>query len=71
MLCRQKSRVVVQGFPEVDSGADKAAPAASQQSAQPMITDTANVDFVLRQVGTKTIFIPVIFGIANNRVLIC
>ena len=39
--CRQKSRVVMQGFHEADIGTDKAAPVASQESDHLLIANAA------------------------------
>ena len=57
MSCRQKSRVVVQGFHEADTGADKAAPVASQESVHLLIANAANKGLMLRQVDIKTAFL--------------
>ena len=57
MPCRQKSRVVVQGFHEADTGAGKAAPAASQESVHLLIANAANKGIILRAVGIKTAFL--------------
>ena len=55
--CRQKSRVVVQGFHEADTGADKAATVASQESVHLLIDNAANNGLILRQVDVKTAFL--------------
>ena len=55
--CRQKSRVVMQGFHEADIGTDKAAPVASQESVHLLIANAANTSLILRQVDIKTAFL--------------
>ena len=55
--CRQKSRVVVQGFHEADTGADKAAPVASEESVHLLIANAANNGPILRQVDINTAFL--------------
>ena len=57
MPCRQKSRVVVQGFHDADTRADKAAPAASQESVHLLIANAGNNGLILRKVDTKTAFL--------------
>ena len=47
MPCRQKSRVVVQGFHEADTGADLVAPVASQESVHLLIANAANKGIIL------------------------
>ena len=55
--CRQRSRVAVQGFHEDDTGADKAAPVASQESAHLLNANVPNNRLILRQVKRKTAFL--------------
>ena len=55
--CRQKSRVVAQGFHEAETGADKAAPIASQESVNLLIANAPNNGLILRQVEIKTAFL--------------
>ena len=55
--CRQKLRVVVQGFHEADTGAHKTAPVASQESVHLLIANAANNGLILRQVDVKTAFL--------------
>ena len=55
--CRQKSRVVVQGFHEADTGADKAAPVAFQESVHLLIANAATNGPTLGQVDIKTAFL--------------
>ena len=57
MPCRQKSRVVMQGFHEADTGADKSAPGASQESVHFLIANPANKNLILRQVDITTAFL--------------
>eukprot|EP00903_Cladosiphon_okamuranus_P021851 g20088.t1 len=54
---RPKSRVVVQGFHEADTGADKAAPVAAMESVHLMLSHAANFDQALRQADMKTAFL--------------
>ena len=54
---RPKSRVVVQGFYEADTGADKAAPVASMESVHLLIAIAAQHGLVLKQAEIKTAFL--------------
>ena len=54
---RQKSRVVVQGFHEDDTGAYKEATEASQESVHLLIANAAIDGLILRQVDIKTAFL--------------
>ena len=54
---RQKSRVVVQGFHEADTGADKAAPVASQESVHLLVAHAAKHGLLLRQAYIRTSFL--------------
>lgn len=54
---RPKSRVVVQGFHEADTGADKAAPVASMESVHLVISHAAYYRRVLKQADIKTAFL--------------
>ena len=50
--------MVVQGFHEADTGADKAAPVASSlESVHLLITHAAKYGFILKQVDIKTAFL--------------
>ena len=51
---RPKSRVVVQGFYEADTGADKEVPVASVESVHLLIAIAAQHGLVLKQADTKT-----------------
>ncbi|CAB1109880.1 unnamed protein product [Ectocarpus sp. CCAP 1310/34] len=55
---RAKTRVVVQGFYEADTGADKAAPVASMESVLMMLAVAAHNHLVLKQADIKTTFLP-------------
>ena len=55
--CRQKSRVVVQGFHQADTGADKWAPVVSQEFVHLLIANAAKNGLILRQVDIKTAFL--------------
>ena len=54
---RQKTRMVVQGFHEADTGEDKAAPVASLESVHLLIAHVAKYSFILKQVDIKTAFL--------------
>ena len=54
---RPKSRIVVQGFFEADTGADKAAPVASIESVHLLIGIPARHGPVLKQADIKTAFL--------------
>ncbi|CAB1099484.1 unnamed protein product [Ectocarpus sp. CCAP 1310/34] len=54
---RPKSRVVVQGFHEADTGADKAAPVASMESVHLVVSHAAGFGQALRQADMKTAFL--------------
>ena len=54
---RPKSRVVVQGFYEADTGADKAAPVASMESVHLLVSWAAQNGLVLKQADTKMAFL--------------
>ena len=54
---RPKSRVVVQGFHEADTGADKAAPVASVESVHLVVSNAAGFGQALRQADMKTAFL--------------
>eukprot|EP00752_Nemacystus_decipiens_P002677 g2503.t1 len=54
---RPKTRVVVQGFHEADTGADKAAPVASMESVHLVISHAAHYGLVLKQADIKTAFL--------------
>ena len=54
---RQKSRVVVQGFHEADTGADKAAPVASQEPVHMLVGHAAKHGLLLRQADFRTVFL--------------
>ena len=54
---RQNSRVVVQGFHEADTGADKAAPVASQESFYLLVAHAAKHGFLFRQAHIRTAFL--------------
>ena len=54
---RPKSRVVVQGFYEADTGADKAAPVASMESAHLLLAIVTQHGLVLKQADIKTAFL--------------
>ena len=54
---RQKTRVVVHGFQEADTGADKATPVASLESVRLLIAHAAKYGFILKQVDIKTGFL--------------
>ena len=45
---RQKTRLVVQGFHEADTGADKAAPVASLESVHLLIAHAVKYGFILK-----------------------
>lgn len=51
---RPKSRVMVQGFHEADSGADKAAPVASTESVHLFVPHAPRKSLVLRQADINT-----------------
>ena len=53
MPVRLKSRVVVQGFHEPETGADKAAPVASMESVHLLVALAAQHAFVLKQADIK------------------
>lgn len=54
---RPKSRIVVQGFHEADTGADKAAPVASMESVHLVVATAANNGYVLKQADIKTAYL--------------
>ena len=54
---RLKSRVVVQGFHEPETGADNVAPVASMESVHPLVALAARHAFVLKQADIKTAFL--------------
>ena len=54
---RQKTRVVVQGFHEADTGADKAAPVASLEYVHLLVAHAAKYGFILNEVAVKTAFL--------------
>ncbi|CAB1110066.1 unnamed protein product [Ectocarpus sp. CCAP 1310/34] len=56
-LARLKSRVVVQGFHQADTGEDKAAPVASMESVHLLIAIAAKNGFGLKQADIKTAFL--------------
>ena len=62
VACRQKSRVVVQNFREADTGADKAAPVASQEPVQTLIANAVKRDLILRRPDVKTAFLQTGMG---------
>ena len=57
VACRHKSRVVVRGFHEADTEADKAAPVASQESVHILIANAAMRGLIPRQLDIKTAFL--------------
>ena len=57
MPVRLKSRIVVQGFRQTDTGEDKAAPVASMESVHLLIAMAAKHGFVLKQADVKTAFL--------------
>ncbi len=56
-LARLKSRIVVQGFHQADTGEDKAAPVASMDSVHLLIAIAAKNSFGLKQADIKTAFL--------------
>ena len=48
--------MVVQGFHEADTGADKAAPVTSHESVHLLVANAAINGLILRQVDIKTTF---------------
>ena len=62
VACRQKSRVVVQNFREADTGADKAAPVASQEPVHILIANAVKRDLILRRPDVKTAFLQTGMG---------
>ena len=54
---RPKSRVVVQGFYEADTGANKAAPVAFMESVHPLIAFAVQHGLILKQADIKTAFL--------------
>ena len=62
VACRQKARVLVQGFHEADTGDDKAAPVAYQGSIRILIANAAKRDLILRKVDSKTAFLQARMG---------
>ncbi|CAB1121335.1 unnamed protein product [Ectocarpus sp. CCAP 1310/34] len=54
---RPKTRVVVQGFHEADTGVDKAAPVASMESVHLVVSHAAYYGLVLKQADIKTAFL--------------
>ena len=57
MPARLKIRVVVQGFHEPETGADKTAPVASMESVHLLVALAAQHAFVLKQADIKTAFL--------------
>ncbi|CAB1106814.1 unnamed protein product [Ectocarpus sp. CCAP 1310/34] len=54
---RPKTRVVVQGFHEADTGVDKAAPVASMESVHLVVPHAAYYGLVLKQADIETAFL--------------
>ncbi|CAB1098324.1 unnamed protein product [Ectocarpus sp. CCAP 1310/34] len=54
---RQKSRIVVQGFHEAETGTDNAAPVASLQAVHLIVAHAAKNRLVLRQADIRTAFL--------------
>ncbi|CAB1111421.1 unnamed protein product [Ectocarpus sp. CCAP 1310/34] len=54
---RRKSRIVVQGFHEAETGTDNAAPVASLQAVHLIVAHAAKNELILRQADIKTAFL--------------